>query len=305
MKKCFRGLWFVLLTCLLSSCRADNKPQTTQATPQPKRAESVAVEGIDALEHFDSGVLLGRIAFLSGAEVGRGKVLRLDTQQGKAAAVALPANETVMTLCVSPEGECLVVACAARTGDDSGKMDYTLFTLDNAGTVTSQTPLAGVDAVNFLAIGTPRVNGVTRIGPHILLIINNRLLLLDKRGDYLDSMIWAGAHPRLAGTAAETAYIYENSSNGCVLTAVRVSGGKLQSEPVSLTDDILGVIPTGRGEHIFVAGRKNVYSIRDDARKTSSWELPFGFSPEKEYFYNGEDLLLELYHGRVSFSAIG
>lgn len=306
MKLLLRSSIYLLLSFLLIACQGGKAPSAeSSATSVPVRqALLLPSSGPLSDYHFDRAVLTENTAFLTGTGDER-SFLCCDILTQEISEIELPVSGSLFSLGVSPEGDCLIIAVAAHKGDDSGGLDYSLLVLDTDGRLQKEIFLDGVRTVNFLAVGTPLVNGCAMMGEDILLLVNNRLLLLDAGGDLLDYVVWAGSHPHLAACMGNTAFIYEMRSGELLFNAIHITDDKkLHVEPAALPAGIVGVIPSGDAEHCWLTDGKTVYSFDAAGRFAPRWEFPYGYSAEKEYFYNGGDLLLELYHGRVGFFSL-
>lgn len=306
MKCLLRFLVCMLPALLLIACQGGNTPDAEPSVTGAPRKQALPIPSGEPLSGFyaDRAVLAGNTAFLTGAGDGRAFVC-YDVVSPEALEPELPEAGRLFSLGVSPEGDCLAVAVSAHGGDDPGGLDYSLLVFGADGRRQKEISLAGVRKVNFLAVGTPNVNGCAMMGEDILLLINNRLLLLDAGGDLLDYVVWAGSHPHLAACMGNTAFIYEMRSGKLLFNAIHITDDKkLHVESAALPAGIVGVIPSGDAEHCWLTDGKTVYSFDAAGRSEARWEFPYGYSPEKEYYYNGDDLLLELYHGRIGFFSL-
>lgn len=300
-------LWLVMCALLLntacgSATVSEEKSASSPASERPK-AEKISLSSLPSDLHCDCFSLAGRAAFLSGTDPSGSALYRVDTETDSCERVDLPGEGPVQCLNSSGRGTCLAITYGARlnaVGDREGF--FTLWELAETGQLLRQTELTGIGAVNLLAIGTPEAHGCAFLGNRILVIVNNRLFLLEPDGALADWTVWETARPRLFSGSGPSVCVCDRQNGHPVCRRVSATAeGKLQAEPLELPENAEGLIPSDAEEALCWAEGGTVHVTRmGNGREADQWELPFGFSRDRDYCYNGSSTLLTCYHGAAA-----
>ncbi len=251
--------------------------------------------------------LVGRTAFLSGIDPSGGVLYRVDTEMDICERAELPGEGPVQCLNSSGKGTCLAITYGARlntVGDREGF--FTLWELAETGQLLRKTELTGIGTVNLLAIGTPEAHGCALLGDRILVIVNNRLFLLEPDGTLTDWTVWKSARPKLFSGSGPSVCVADRQNGRPICRRVSATAeGKLQAEPLELPENAEGLIPSNAEETLCWTEGGTVHVTRmDTQRETDRWELPFGYSPDRDYCYDGSSFLLSCYHGAAAYFVI-
>ena len=297
----------ICLLLVLSSCgqRQGEVDQENHAAQELPSLSPVTSLSIPADFHYDNFVSLDHTLFLHGTGNNGPAFFCIDMETDTISDIKLPVSGPVLDLSVSNGGACLATVYSSRL-DETGtpRGHFTLFEIGRDALVRKQVELAGIDRINLLAIGTPVVNGCAVLNDRILIIVNNRVVLLDDDGKLIDSVIMDSVHPRIAGASAPSACIYDVVDGKVSAALLSVSQeNELSVRPMDCPPSCADIIPTAAGDSIFVVQDNTVYSCKfelQNNRMRPAWIFPYGYSGEKKFFYDGEETLLECYNGRVA-----
>ncbi len=292
---------------LFSSCAEnhvsiDNESNAAQDLPE---ISPVTYQSIPMDYHYDNFIIVDHTLFFHGTGNNGAFFFCLDLDTDKKTDINLPVSGPVMDLSVSNGGACLATVYSSRL-DETGTPQgcFTLFEISPDATIRKQIELTGIASINFLAIGTPVVNGCAILDDNILIIVNNRVILLDDEGKLIDYVIMDSGHPRIAGASIQPVCIYDVVDGELTAKLLYVSqGNDISMKPMECTPSCIDMIPTAATDSVFVVQEKTVYSydleLQNEQLKPS-WTFPYGYSTEKAYYYDGENTLLECYNGRIA-----
>ncbi len=293
---------------ILCSCGTPGSRTNAPVKEEQKEIAPILFSPQTALPKFQytNAVLAGDTAFLCGSGNGEHVLLRADPTTGQTGRIELPSSEKVFCLGAANNSLCLAVTDSSRL-DPAGtpKDHFTLFEINENGDIFRETPLDGVDKLNLLAIGTPTVQGCALLGENILLLINNRLILLNADGEWLDDLMWRGT-PRLAGGDGSVIWLVDMSEDTLLCAVLSVSPeGKLRVEKRDLPEGSQTFVHAFGQKDLFYTVGRQVFAMNYASGKVEErWCCSSPPSGSKEFWFNGEDLLLELENGRVRFLRI-
>ena len=305
-----RSPLFLSLVCILllfASCHArpaEEGNDAIQVSPAISGLSPISCRSLPESFHYDNYTVVDRTVFLQGSGDTGPSFFCIDLDANEKTEIALPVPGAVMDLSPSGGGSCLACVYSSRLdGSLTARGYFTLFEIGPDAAAVRQVELTGIDRINLLAIGSPTVNGCAWIGERILIIVNNRVILLDEAGELLDCLVWDSGHPRMACSSSKGVYVYDASSDGVTVKLLTVSeNDALSVSDLTLPGSAVGVIPSCGGTELYIADEKMVYSYDiETARQKAVWVFPYGFSKEKEYRFDGRSTLLECYHGRIGF----
>ena len=79
------------------------------------------------------------------------------------------------------------------------------------------------------------------------------------------------------------------------------SDGRIIASELDWPDTVLGLLPANSGKGIFTVNDHSVFSLDlDTLNQNRTFSIPYGWSKDKEYRYDGVSNLLECYHGRLT-----
>lgn len=306
MRKLRQIIMLIWIMAFVSGCSNlpddyKNESQTSDAGMLPTLAEE-CIYSIPSDFYCVDFVSIENTVFLVGSGSGGPAFFCVDMESDTMKEISLPVAGSVFDLSVSEENLCLATVCYAQP-DDSGisKEHFTLFELDKDASIKTHVELKGINDINLLAIGTPVVNGCAKIDSFILIIVNNRVVLLDGNGDLLDLIVWKSGHPKIAGTFGRYVCVYDFVDNEPAASLLEISPDNIIiPAELDLPVPINGLIPGNSGNSIFTVKDHTVYSLDLSTLDQSPvFSFPYGWSQDKDY-YNGVSRLLECYHGRLS-----
>ena len=314
MKKQISSVLLLCLIFLFASCsettnRADNDNNEIQETTSGPELSPVTCRGIPAGFHCDDYVIADRALYIHGTDSSGPSFFCVDLETDEKTDIKLPVSGAVMDLSVSNRGTCLATVYSSRT-DETGtpRGCFTLFEINPDAVIGKQTELTGIDDINLLAIGTPVVNGCAVLDDSILIIVNNRVILLDNEGKLLDYVIMDSGYPRIAGASIQPVCIFDAADGELTAKLLYVSqDNEISVKPMECPPSCLAIIPTADRDSVFVVQDKTVYSFDpEDQNKPMRpvWSFPYGFSSEKAYYYDGEEALIECYNGNIALYRI-
>ena len=244
--------------------------------------------------------------FLGGAGGDGADFLCIDTVDSGIREIALPDVGPIVSLNGSNSGTCVAVTLSARPDEKGTPRElFTLFEVDAGGEVCRQTELTGVRRINLLAIGTPQVNGCALLESGILIIVNNRVILLDRDGALLDFVVWESGSPRIAARSDRSVFVYDTDADAITIKTVSVTReNTLKVNATELPGSITAIIPANAGTVYAVEGKKVFSFDPSTGKKKAAWEFPYGFDPEKDYCWNGEELLVQSRRGQIGLYRI-
>ena len=309
MNKTIPVIIVICFLLLFSSCaekQASVENESNAAQDLPK-ISSVACQSIPTGFHYDNYAIIDQTLFLHGTGNNGASFFCVDLVADKKTDIELPISGPVMDLSVSKDGACLATVYSSRSDETStARGCFTLFEIQPDASVKSQVELTGIDDINLLAIGTPVVNGSAIINDNILIIVNNRVILLDKEGNLINYIIWESGHPRIACANNQMVCVYDVVDNEMVASILRVSTKNTMDIavldcPKSSTD----IIPSHSDKEIFIVENDTVYAFDISTNQQRPvWSFPYGFSNEKGYYYNNISTFLECYRGRIVLYSI-
>ena len=136
------------------------------------------------------------------------------------------------------------------------------------------------------------MNGCAILDDNILIIVNNRVILLDDGGELIDYVIMDSGHPRIAGASIKPVCIYDVVDGELTAKLLSVSqGNDISIKPMECSPSCIDIIPTAAKDSVFVVQEKTVYSYNlelQNEQMKPSWTFPYGYSKEKAYYFDGE-----------------
>jgi len=296
-----------LLLGLCSCGRAESAADTVSREEKAEyRAVPFSPETALPELYYTNAAFGGEAVFLCGTGEEGQELYRVDSLTGQAEKITLSSSGTIFCLGAASTETCLAVTAEAGT-DETGipKVEFTLYEIDPSGVIVGETALTGIGQLNLLAIGTPEVQGCTRLGDDILILINNRLLLLGADGALKDHLLWKG-RPRLIGSDGSAVYLWNIRDGGAALSTVTITGeGTLSFEERMAPEGCQAFIRSfDKGELLYIANKQILRLDLESGQSEARWGYAAAPSAEKEIWYSGEDLLLELENGRVRFLRI-
>ncbi len=308
--KCLSRLTAVLTVILLILCSCGTPESKTDSVPENNNTEKKAVpfspeKALPGL-HYTNAALVGNTAFLCGTGNSGQILLRADPITGRADPILLPSSGTVFCLGAAEGKRCVVITDSSRLDASGTPRDhFTLFEIEENGDIIRESSLDGIEEVNLLAIGTPAVQGCALLGENALILIDNRLLLLDPNGKLLDDLTWHGK-PRLAGGTETEVWLADQTEEEFLCAILTVSSeGKLRVEKQKAPEDGHTFVRAFGQKELFYTADRRVFAMDPDTGKTEErWSYAAAPSGKKEIWFNGEDLLLELDGGWARFLRI-
>ena len=307
MRKLRQIIMLIWIMAFVSACGSlpddyKNESQTSDDGMLPTLSE-VRIYSIPSDFYCVDFVGIENTVFLVGSGSGGPAFFCVDMESDTMKEISLPAAGSVFDLSVSEGNLCLATVCYAQP-DNSGnpKEHFSLFELDMDANIKNRVELTGINDINLLAIGTPVVNGCAKIDSFILIIVNNRVVLLDGNGDLLDLIVWKSGHPKIAGTAGRYVCMYDIVDNEPAVSLLEITpDGRIIVADRDLPDPIIGLIPAAGGKGIFTVNDHTVFSLDlGTMNQSPAFSLPYGWSQDKDYYYNSVLGLLECYHGRLA-----
>ncbi len=306
MKRRFSAGIAICLLLLLSSCGRtqviDDKNNVEQYIPA---LSPVTYGSIPADFHCDNYAVAGRTLFLHGTCSSGPSFFCIDLDTSEKTEIELPVSGPVMNLSVSNDGLCLATVYSSRLDETKTPRGFfTLFEISPDSSIRKQVELKGINSINLLAIGTPVVNGCAFVDDDILIIVNNRVVLLDDEGRLIQHIVMDSGHPRIVGASVQPVCVYDVADGEITAKLLYVSkDNRITVEKLECPASCDDIIPTSGKENIFVVQENNVYPYDLDLQHRQEkpvWAFTYGYSGEKEYFYDGTSTLLECYDGRIA-----
>lgn len=295
-------LLFLLSSCDEKQVTVDNENSVSQDLPT---LSLVSYQSIPTDFHYDNYAIIDHTVFFHGTDNYGASFFCIDLDTDKKTDIKLPVSGPVMDLSVSNGELCLATVYSSRL-DETGTARgyYTLFAISPDAIIRKQVELTGIQNINLLAIGTPVVNGCAILDDNILIIVNNRVILLDDGGELIDYVIMDSGHPRIAGASIKPVCIYDVVDGELTAKLLSVSqGNDISIKPMECSPSCIDIIPTAAKDSVFVVQEKTVYSYNlelQNEQMKPSWTFPYGYSKEKAYYFDGEATLLECYNGRIA-----
>lgn len=310
MKKGLLSMAFVCLLVLFSACNQEdeNKNREIQGSVDNPQLSPVSIQSVSSDFRCVDFVIIDQTAFLAGTEQNRHILYCVDLEKDKKEEISLPIQGSLFDLSASDKGLCLAtVYSAQQEGTDPSIGRFTLFEIGTDSAIRKQTELRGINKVNLLAIGGPIVNGCAKLGDDYLIIVNNRVFFLDKEGGLLNYLVWDSGHPAIAGCFEKSAVIYDVVDNSIIAKRITVMpDDTMEVNSLELPDSTIGVVPSYSEKGIFIVENKTLYCLDYQTRRQKTvCTFPYGYSKDKDYYFNGLSTLLECYYGRVGAYSIG
>ena len=295
-------IWIMALMSACGNLPDNNNGSQSSDDGSMQTLSEVSINSIPTDFHCVDFVSIENTLFLVGSGSSGPVFFCVDMESDTMKEIFLPVSGSVFDLSVSEGNLCLAIVCSSQS-DDTGnpKEHFTLFELDKDANIKTQVELKGINDINFLAIGTPVINGCTTTDSRILIIVNNRVILLDSSGNLLDLIVWKSGHPGIAGTSGQHVFVYDVVDNKPAASLLEFSpDGRIIASELDWPDTIFGLIPTNSGKGIFTVKDHSVFSLDlDTLNQNPAFSIPYGWSKDKEYRYDGVSNLLECYHGRL------
>ncbi len=303
-------LFILLAVFFLASCRSagggkDGPHEAASPTPLPVPVP-VTLPSLPDGYRWDCSALVEDTVFLFGAGENGTVFLCIDTVRAESKEVSPPAVGPVVSLNGSSRGTCIAIVLSARPDSEGTLRElFTLFEIDVKGEICRKTELAGIRRINLLALGTPVINDCALLETGILVIVNNRVILLDLDGELLDHVVWDSPHPRIAACTGRGVCLYDTDGDAITLKTVDViEENTLSVTTAGLSSSFTAVIPTNTGT-VYAVEEKTVFSVDvQTGKKTAAWEFPYGFDPEKDWCCSGASMLLQARRRQVGLYRI-
>ena len=300
----------VLAAILLILCSCGTPESKTDSVPENNNTEKKAVpfspEKTLPKLHYTNAALVGDTAFLCGTGDGEEFFLRADPITGQTERLLLPSSGTVFCLGCAENRRCLVITDSSCLDTSGTPRDhFTLFEIEENGDIIRELSLGGIEEINLLAIGTPAVQGCALLGENVLILINNRLLLLNQNGKLLDDLTWHGK-PRLTGGIGAAVWLADLAEEGSLCAILTVSSeGKLRVEKREMPENGQSIVRAFGQEELYYTAGRQVFAMDPVTGKTEErWSYSAAPTAGKEIWFNGEDLLLELEGSWIRFLRI-